>query len=267
MRKTAFRILLDRDRSPEFNMAADRYAVELADETNTIVLRFYTWDAPTVTLGYMQVPENDLDMAALSAYGGKWVRRATGGRAVLHEGDLTYSIAFGASHSFLGLSVAETYSKISKCLIRGLGKCGIHCDTHDSDLDTTAARREKKLPCFLAPNRNEIMVNGRKLIGSAQKRTIRGVVQHGSIPIDGLFRNLPNFLAVSPSRREEQIALLRRKCTCLRENGVEFSIWEIAERLSEGFVEELELPRFDRPWSEMEENGISELALREKRSE
>ncbi len=247
-------------------MAAERYAVGLAEETNEILLRFYTWDAPTVTLGYMQNPEKDLDEAALTAYGGKWIRRATGGRAVLHEGDLTYSFAFGASHSFLGSSVAETYSMVSKCLMRGLEKCGIHCGTHDSDLDTAAARREKKLPCFLAPNRNEIMVNGRKLIGSAQKRSIYGVLQHGSIPIDGLFRNLPKFLAVSPVRRKEQINLLNRKCTCLRENGVDLSIWEIAGRLSEGFAEELQMHRFERPWTESEETEINELILRENRS-
>ena len=91
----------------------------------------------------------------------------------------------------------ETYRIISRCLMGGLNDVGIQCVSCDSTNALRETKREMKLPCFLAPNRNEIMVDGKKLVGSAQKRTAEAILQHGSIPLTSAYRNLPDYLKLS----------------------------------------------------------------------
>ena len=149
--------------SAGFNMAADRYLLRKYADSDTVVVRTYTWEVPSVTIGMLQDPDSVLDRERIEHDGVRWVRRPTGGRPVLHYGDCTYSCVFSQKHSSLGHSVKETYAIISGCLQNALKIMGIDTQTHDSDLLFNQLKREQKLPCFLAPNRDEIMVSGKKL--------------------------------------------------------------------------------------------------------
>lgn len=239
-------------------MAADLFLLRRCAAGGGVTVRFYSWLCPTVSIGYMQSPENELDLAALGAGGAGWIRRVTGGRAVLHDGDLTYSVAFPNGAPGMGGGLRETYGVISKCLMEGLRGASIVCEAHDSDSGLRGIGREAKLPCFLAPNRGELMVGGRKLVGSAQKRTAEGVLQHGSMPISGDYRKLPVYLRINEVEREKQAGLLTLKSCCVNDltnEGITFEA--LAGRLAEGFAATLPFEFEERPWSEEEEREIN----------
>jgi len=256
----SLRIIFDPPRDALFNMAADLLLLSQAHRTDEIILRLYQWKSPTITLGYMQKAEQTLHMKTLQKYHAQWVRRPTGGRAILHDGDITYSVIFGRHRTLMGESLQETYRIISECLVQGLQKAQICCTFHDSQLDSAAVRRETKLPCFLAPNREELMFENRKLVGSAQKRKRSGVLQHGSIPLTGAFRKLPFFTNISDTARRQQQTLLEQKCIALDEIHPELSVAKLYEYLRKGFEEYLQLTAEEKPWSPEEIQAITTFA-------
>ncbi|MBD3316672.1 MAG: hypothetical protein GF344_12860 [Chitinivibrionales bacterium] len=245
-------------------MAADLYLLDQASKRNCITLRLYRWRAPTITIGYMQKPTELLDLQALERHGAEWIRRPTGGRAVLHHQDVTYSCVFSRKIRRMGTTLASTYRLISRGLMRGLEIAGIACEPHDSEIDSSRARREVTLPCFLAPNREEIMVAGRKLVGSAQKRQGKAVLQHGSIPLTCAFRQLPYYQKAENETRRELLALLQRKCTCVAELLPTFTESEIMSALKQGFAEILTFEAFEEPWSGEELRDIVLLSESEE---
>jgi len=254
------RFIIDKSRSAEFNMAADLYLLKRCANSGEITVRLYSWIRPTVSIGCMQSPDTELDLNALQAAGAGWIRRITGGRAVLHDGDITYSVTFPKSLREMGNSIAQTYKIISKCLMDGLNRASIICEAHDSDGGLSGIGRQVKLPCFLAPNRDEIMAAGKKLVGSAQKRTAEGVLQHGSIPINGNYRNLPLYLRINDPEREKQIELLKSKSCCIddliTDNQVP-TFDRLAECLMSGFSAALPFNGELTPWTPEEEREIA----------
>lgn len=246
------RIIQDRPCSAAFNMAADLYLLSVCFSRPCIYVRFYRWEPPAITLGYMQRAEEILDFEIMEKDGIQWIHRPTGGRAVLHFNDLTYSCVFPKQVSKMGTDIAETYHLISGCLIRGLELSGISCATHNSLLDTRGIRGETKLPCFLAPNRNEIMVDSRKLIGSAQKRTADTVLQHGSIPLSDDFRKLPNYQKINERERSAYTRLLKDKCTCIDECLENYKDEHLIQNLIQGFGDTLDFEIELQNWTEKE---------------
>jgi lipoate-protein ligase A len=255
------RILFDFNRSAAFNMAADQYILSQMHKGDTIFLRFYTWLHPSITLGYMQQPQETLRLDKCTTDTVEWIRRPTGGRAVLHKGDLTYSCIFPKSTSFLGSNVKESYAAIMVCLKEGLNKAGITVSTHDSYDELRAVKREIKLPCFLAPNRDEIMVKGRKLVGSAQKRTTSGVLQHGSIPVTDEFADLPRYLLLSPDDEAEQKKLLLAKSIWIHAIDPSLQSEQLAELLADGFTSTWNIPSGKSVWSDQEIDTINNIAI------
>jgi lipoate-protein ligase A len=252
------RFIIDESEPADFNMAADMYLLERGEG---VTVRFYSWARPSITLGYMQSAVDELDLEAVRDGGVDWVKRVTGGRAVLHHGDVTYSCAFPKSVSEMGSGITQTYRLISRCLMAGLELAGIKCAAHDSDNDLRGVGRTVKLPCFLAPNREEIMVGGKKLVGSAQKRTASAVLQHGSIPITEAYRQLPKYLRIDESERETQIKLLTSKSCCVDEliSGAAFG--SLVQCLMDGFSSVLPFDGELRPWTDREREVIVNSAL------
>jgi lipoate-protein ligase A len=246
------RIIRDDARSAAFNMKADCHLLERAPEQNTVYLRLYSWSPPAVSLGYMQSPDSILDNKVIVKKGVEWAVRPTGGRAVLHWNDLTYALVFPADLREMGRTISESYSVISGCLVRGLALAGIPSETRDSSIEYSATARNLRLPCFLSPNRSEIMVQGKKLVGSAQKRTPQAVLQHGSIPLDGSFRRLPEFLAISSEERARHRALLEKKCICVNEIDPAIDFDRMASCLINGFKETLPFQAVEKPWGKEE---------------
>ncbi len=160
------------------NMARDH---ALADrlEPGTGVLRLYEWDPPTVSFGRNEPSEEIYSVERALAEGVAYVRRPTGGRAVLHHRELTYALAFPLG-TFGGLKKA--YRIINRGLLAGLQTLGasVHLAAN-----TGPSLPPDAGPCFRQPAEGEVMALGRKLIGSAQTRIGDSVLQHGSIILDG----------------------------------------------------------------------------------
>ena len=157
-------------------MAIDEAILEshIAGETPT-TLRLYSFDPPTLSLGYAQkLPETVSDYAVTQ--GLDIVRRPTGGRAVLHLSEMTYSFAGSTQGGLLSASVNEAYKQICQGLIAALKILGV-------ELEMGSANKPYKQlhDCFLATTGGDLHYKGRKMIGSAQLRRREGVLQHGSL--------------------------------------------------------------------------------------
>lgn len=168
-----WRLILDPDLSGQENMAIDESILRISDSGGAITptLRIYGWKAPTISIGYLQ------KAGPLEASGLPVVRRITGGRAVLHDIEITYSIVAGLeAYPFSG-GITSSYSAISRCIISALKGRGVEASFSRGG----KAGGAEKDACFYAPSRYEVLVDGRKLVGSSQRRFKRCFLQHGSI--------------------------------------------------------------------------------------
>lgn len=169
-------------------------------------LRVYAWEPPTVSIGHSQRASTELDLEACRREGFGVVRRPTGGRAVLHAGELTYSVVGRSGEPPLGGTIAESYQAIANGLLLGLKELGV-CAELAAVATAPRGRGEVAPPCFVSAGRFEIVVAGRKLIGSAQRRLGAAVLQHGSLLTDGTHVQLADVLRV---RKEVERAAIRR---------------------------------------------------------
>jgi lipoate-protein ligase A len=166
--------------SGPWNMAVDEYLFRSVGEGAATVVRFYRWARPTASLGYSQEIDKVLDLEFCRRRGIDVVRRMTGGKLVLHDREVTYSVCSSEVSAF-SATLADSYRLISRALILGLEKMGLSAELAGSP---PAAYGRGLMPCFSYPARDEIEVDGRKLIGSAQKRAGASFLQHGSIPLE-----------------------------------------------------------------------------------
>lgn len=171
------------DRTPKkgsWNMAVDEFLFHQVKRAPLTFLRFYTWIRPTASLGFFQKTERVINLEACRENGVDVVRRLTGGKLVLHHEEVTYSVVSSEEDVFSS-SLRESYRLISEALILGLRKLGLRAELSNSKPPEAYARGN--LPCFSFPAENEIEIEGKKLIGSAQKREGSCFLQHGSIPL------------------------------------------------------------------------------------
>ena len=166
------------------NMAIDAALLEEVEHSadpKTIV-RFYGWRRPTVSLGNSQKMDKAVDADYCRAQGIDIVRRPTGGRAVLHDDELTYAVISNDSVHF-GDTIYGNYKRVSEALCLGYNRLGIPAVLAPDTKRVSAGINGYDAPCFLSPARYELMVDGRKIAGSAQRRIRRSFLQHGSMPI------------------------------------------------------------------------------------
>ena len=166
------------------NMAVDEAILELHTvQGSSPTLRFYTWSPPAVSLGYGQAVGSDIDLARCRAFGIDVVRRPTGGRAVLHEHEVTYSLVIRADDHRVAQGVLAPYLLVSQALIRGLSHLGISAELLPPRRANMAPTQQTVPVCFSTLSSYEIAVHGRKIVGSAQRRTHGVIMQHGSVPL------------------------------------------------------------------------------------
>ncbi|MCM3566641.1 biotin/lipoate A/B protein ligase family protein [Neobacillus mesonae] len=173
--------------SPSFNMAMDEALLDWHSEGKIPpVIRFYGWNPPTLSIGYFQKVEKEIDMEAVKNNGLGFVRRPTGGRGVLHEHELTYSVIVSEEHPEMPKTVTEAYRVISEGILKGFHHLGL--EAYFAVPKTKEERDALKSPhsavCFDAPSWYELVVEGRKVAGSAQTRQKGVILQHGSILLD-----------------------------------------------------------------------------------
>jgi len=164
-----------------FNMALDEALMTYARETQSWVLRVYTWSAPTLSLGRHQTARGGYDLKALGERGIDVVRRPTGGRAILHDREITYAVAAPIDDAG---DLRESYGRINRLLLAGLRLLGVGAVDIAGDADRRGREQPGLLPCFHYPSMGEITLDGRKLVGSAQWRCDGALLQHGSILVD-----------------------------------------------------------------------------------
>jgi len=222
------------------NMAIDQAMAEAAVLGEAApTLRLYSWQPACLSLGRNQ-PFADADAGRCNVRGFDIVRRATGGRAILHSNELTYSVAGLATEPRLRGGVLEVYQRLSAGLIAGLQLMGVEARTapaaSQQDAVATAA-------CFDAPSAHEVTVGGRKLVGSAQCRQARWVLQHGSLPLGGDVALIVDCLAFDSEERRETLrgALRQRAVTVAQVLGTDFGHGGAAEALAEGFSTSLHI--------------------------
>lgn len=160
------------------NMALDEALMARVREQGEIVVRVYSWSRPTLSLGRNQTARGRYDLDRARAMGIDVVRRPTGGRAVLHHREVTYSVA--APDDALG-PLRESYHRINRLLIEAFDRLGIAAE---EAAPRARAPRPGVVPCFEVPMAGEIVVGGRKLVGSAQVREHGALLQHGSILVE-----------------------------------------------------------------------------------
>ncbi|MBE0566775.1 MAG: lipoate--protein ligase family protein [Krumholzibacteria bacterium] len=170
------RVLADGALPGAANMARDRDLLAAYRPGDDPVLRIYRWDPPAVTIGYNQQVD-DFDADGVRAAGWDVVRRPTGGRAILHADELTYAVVGTSPGPLFGDSLHDVYLTINRALVAFLAGLGIAAEIAEGESRDEA----RGLVCFRSAGRYEIAVAGRKLVGSAQRRTGGCFLQHGSI--------------------------------------------------------------------------------------
>jgi lipoyl(octanoyl) transferase len=185
--------------SGAFHMGVDQYFWNLLENglLDYGVLRFYTWKPFCFSLGKHQVAEKELNLEKIRSHGYDVVSRMTGGRVVFHANELTYSIVLPIKENHFSSSLSETYTMINIALRDGFEKLGISLDLEKKDAKNILSKSEVNKPCFASTSRSELVFSGKKVVGSAQRRGRRALIQHGSILIGKKHLDAVEFLNLS----------------------------------------------------------------------
>ena len=205
------------------NMAVDK-AILHANSKGLVppTVRFYGWKPAAISIGYFQSLMEEVDVEACKKFGVDYVRRITGGGAVFHEHELTYSIVVSEKHPEIPKNIMESYSRVCGALIKGLKHLGIKSD--------------------YAPI-NDIVVNGKKISGNAQTRKMQTVLQHGTILLDVDVDKMFTLLRVPNEKiKDKLIADVKERVTSIKHIlGENMSFDVVAEAMKKGFEEEFSI--------------------------
>ena len=255
---TTWRLLITPPARGAWNMAVDEAILEHSGRGASIpTLRLYAWEPACLSLGHAQ-PFSDVDVERLKQRGWEVVRRATGGRAILHTDELTYSVIAPNDEPRVAGTVLESYNRLAQALLLAV-----------KNLDLSVELKEGKaygndMPnpvCFEVPSTYEITVDGKKLIGSAQARKKDGVLQHGSLPLTGDLSRICQVLSFEneAARANASKRLLARAATVESALGCAVT-WKIA---TQAFIRAFEVQlglRLERgELSESESKRTAEL--------
>ena len=237
-------------------MAADDALVQsVACGEAPPTFRVFGWRPPAVSFGYAQRITREVDPQKCRQRGMDIVRRPTGGRAVLHWNELTYSVVCSADHPLLGGTVQEAYRKISRCLVAGIKRLGARVQL-ETGRQIQPSPRGKPLtsPCFSSTAQYEITLENRKLIGSAQRRMNNMLLQHGSILLGPEHQQIVDLM---PAGKEALQARFRQELetqTTSLEQALNrpVSFEETADALRQGMCETLGIALIDTPLTPQE---------------
>jgi lipoate-protein ligase A len=193
-----WRLLSVPPRAGAENMARDSALQSRAARTGETVFSVYSWSRPTLSFGRNQPARGFYDFEKLRAAAVDVVRRPTGGRAILHHREVTYSVTAPVNDAG---SLRETYTRINRILQVGLSRLGVLVDVAATSL---RAPVPSVRPCFEVPGEGELVAGGAKLVGSAQWRENGALLQHGSILVADDQSSLPEFSA-SPAEQGDSI--------------------------------------------------------------
>lgn len=227
-----WRVLNYQASDPAWNMAVDEAIfTSYLNEESPPTLRFYGWSPATVSIGYFQDVEREINIDNLRIKGYGLVRRNTGGRAVLHDRELTYSVVSGVKNGLPG-NLKESYLYISRVFVDALKTFGV-----EVELNQGADKHAVTGACFEAPSWYELTVKGKKLVGSAQYRQKGSFLQHGSILLGFSAKDLESVLKIPPGLAAVFAEKLRDKICSLEDLGVKPGPTELASQIMASFSE------------------------------
>lgn len=231
-----WRVLVTGKNDPFYNMALDEAIyLQVTQDASLPTIRFYDWQPASFSCGFNQKIEEELSFELLnkSPYG--FVRRPTGGRMVLHEDEVTYSVVSPLKERMSG-NVSHTYLRIGEALLTGLKVLNI-----EAELSRGVLSRQEQVqsanPCFTSSSRFEITYKKKKIVGSAQTRNQKAFLQHGSILMSHNQRKVADFMPFKSEDDRLRIAsLLERRTISLRSIlNRKLTFTEVTEKMIEGF--------------------------------
>src|SRR5713101_964663 len=267
----SWRLVVDGARRGSQNMAVDEALLDSVSRGQAPpTLRFDQWAPACLSLGYCQ-PCAAVDVQACRRAGVDIVRRPTGGRAILHHHELTYSIALPVAALDQESGVLQSYYHLSLGLTEGLGRLGV-----ETTLAPSAPLRAAHGPaCFDEPSDHEILLGGRKLVGSAQVRRNGALLQHGSILFQPQVDELLHCLRLEPQEAARQRTAMTAGVAGLDQAG-RFTASEVGQAVAVGMesalgirVERGSLTRAERSaaaWLERHKYATAEWTEGEERN-
>lgn len=250
--------------NPFYNMAVDEALMNFVSrEEIDPVIRFYTWNPATLSIGYFQKLTKEIDIEKVKEKGFGLVRRATGGRGVLHDKELTYSVIVPESHPNMPQTVTEAYRVISEGLLEGFKALGF--EAYFSVPKSKEAREKLKSPrssvCFDAPSWYELVVEGRKIAGSAQTRQKGVILQHGSILQDINVDELFDMFTYRNDRLKEKMkAAFMDKAIAINDiSDRHITLEEMETAFYEGFIKGLNIEFKPLEFTESQKEEIKHL--------
>ena len=218
--KEKWRLLKTENNSAALNMAIDR-AVIVTNSNKKVppTVRFFTWKPPAISIGYFQSLKDEVDLNNCKKLGVDYVRRITGGGAVFHEEELTYSIIIPESHPQVPKNIMGSYGRICGAVIKGLKNLGIESEYKPI---------------------NDIITSGKKISGNAQTRKMKTVLQHGTVLTDVDVDKMFSLLKVPNEKiKDKLIADVKERVTSIKHVlGREISFDDVAKAMKKGFEEE-----------------------------
>ena len=199
-------------------------------------LRVFRWETPSISLGRFQHVEREMLPEVCRERGVALVRRPTGGRAVYHRDEFTYSIVIGKRYG-VPSGIVAAYAYLARGLLAALARLGVRAELSDERVS-----KHPSAACFASSTQADLTSGGFKLIGSAQVWKDDALLQQGSLPLDDRAAEFFSMLRyASEEAREEALALYREKTTPLRTFAPEVTWDDVARAFREGFSEALEV--------------------------
>jgi lipoyl(octanoyl) transferase len=260
------------------NMAVDEAIMQAYSAGSVFpTLRFYRWRPACLSLGYFQKIEEEVNLEACRQMGIDVVRRMTGGRAILHDAELTYSIVIEENNPLVSGNVVESYRKISLALVEGLRLLSIDADLapevapaaiyHGAPGTNGAEGALGSSACFDAPCSYELVSKGKKLVGSAQTRSRGLLLQHGSILLDFDAARLVATFKMPEEDRADLAEKIHARATSIKEaSGRIPSHEDLRGALVAGFEKQFGITLTPQNLSTAEKNSVAELAVEKYRS-
>lgn len=241
------------------NMAIDEALFRCFDPASSQpVLRLYGWQPPALSLGRFQKAGADLDLARCRADNLNVVRRITGGGAIWHADELTYSLVCSPRQIPPAASVKESFRVLTSFLLGFYRALGLQAD-YAVDLASSGSKLGQRTPlCFAGKESYDIMLHGRKIGGNAQRRSREIIFQHGSIPLQNRVGQGLQYLKIRPKGLEQAT-------TCLDDEGITATVEQLKLILQQQFTAQLVAELQSEGLTE-QERILSEKLLLEKYS-
>ncbi|MBN1349928.1 lipoate--protein ligase family protein [candidate division KSB1 bacterium] len=242
-------------------MAIDTYLAQKCTE-DLPILRFYRWSPHAISLGYGQKID-DIDLRTCQQDNIPVVRRPTGGRAVLHAEEVTYAVIIPKDSPWYHEQILETYHFISQGLVAGFRALNVDVSLERRTYSNTQYAEKSLLgaPCFSASAQYEIVYQGRKIVGSAQRRFDKAILQHGSILNGSRHLALLKYLNnLNKDVRQRLQEVLEKKTLSISQIlNKQIPYGDIVQSFKKGFIDEYQLTFVDKSFAAQELSEINHI--------